>query len=347
MSYKSPYKIDSNIRKADTLKSSFYTDKNIFRNSIEKIFSSTWQYGLDINALKSKNIYPIDFLPETVCESLVITKNKEEINCISNVCTHRGHIVCQKHKKGNNLSCRYHGRSFSLDGKLKNAVGFENSLNFPTPKDNLTEIPLRKWKNFLFFSLSKDSNNLFALEDIDSRLDKFPFNRLNFSEELSNSFVINTHWAMYCENYLEGFHVPFVHKGLSNEINNQSYTTELLENAVLQYASKKDADDDLYAHYYWIFPNLMLNFYSWGLSINIVEPISNDKTRVHFLTFPIDESDDLKESILDLIKVEYEDQAVVESVCKGMKSRFYDSGRYSPKHEKGVHYFHSLLSRYI
>ena len=47
------------------------------------------------------------------------------------------------------------------------------------------------------------------------------------------------------------------------------------------------------------------------------------------------------------IKVEYEDQAVVESVCKGMKSRFYDSGRYSPKHEKGVHYFHSLLSRYI
>ena len=109
---------------------------------------------------------------------------------------------------------------------------------------------------------------------------------------------------------------------------------------------KKDVEDDLYAHY-WIFPNLMLNFYSWGLSINIVEPISTDKTRVHFLTFPIDENDDLKDTIVDLIKVEYEDQTVVESVCKGMKSRFYDSGRYSPKHERGVHYFHSLLSRYI
>ena len=186
-----------------------------------------------------------------------------------------------------------------------------------------------------------------VFEDIDRRLERFPFHKLSFSEELSNSFIINTHWAMYCENYLEGFHVPFVHKGLSNEINNQSYATELLENAVLQYASKKGDNDDLYAHYYWIFPNLMLNFYSWGLSINIVEPITTDRTRVKFLTFPINQVDELKESILDLIQVEYEDQAVVESVCKGIKSRFYDRGRYSPDHEQGVHYFHRLLSRYI
>ena len=180
------------------------------------------------------------------------------------------------------------------------------------------------------------------LDDIDSRLDGFPFDKLNFSKELSNTFEINTHWAMYCENYLEGLHVPFVHKGLSNEINKQSYRTELLNNAVLQYARKKDMDDDLYAYYYWIFPNLMLNFYSWGLSINIVEPISRDRTRVKFLTFPINQSNEFKKSILDLVQVEYEDQAVVESVCKGIKSRFYDRGRYSPNHEKGVHYFHHL-----
>ena len=38
---------------------------------------------------------------------------------------------------------------------------------------------------------------------------------------------------------------------------------------------------------------------------------------------------------------------VVESVCRGVKSRFYSSGRYSPKHEKGVHYFHQLLSKIL
>ena len=347
MNDKSLYRIDTDIRRANTLKSSFYTDKSIFKNSIEKIFSSTWQYGIDVNNLKNKNIYPINFLPDIISESLVITKKKDRINCFSNVCTHRGHIVCNKHKKGNKLTCRYHGRSFDLNGSLKSAAGFENAQNFPSPKDNLTDIELKRWNDFLFFSLSRDSNNLLALDDIDNRLDGFPFNKLNFSEELSKTFEINTHWAMYCENYLEGFHVPFVHKGLSNEINNQSYTTEVLNNAVLQYASKKDCNDNLYAHYYWIFPNLMLNFYNWGLSINIVEPISIDKTKVKFLIFPINETEELKKSISDLVQVEYEDQAVVESVCRGVKSRFYDTGRYSPSHEKGVHYFHQLLSRYI
>ena len=34
-----------------------------------------------------------------------------------------------------------------------------------------------------------------------------------------------------------------------------------------------DSGKNIYAYYYWLFPNIMLNFYSWGLSINIIEPI--------------------------------------------------------------------------
>ena len=91
----------------------------------------------------------------------------------------------------------------------------------------------------------------------------------------------------------------------------------------------------------------MFNFYDWGLSVNIVEPIAIDQTRVRFLSFPINRAKASVSSTSDLVRVEREDQAVVESVCKGMKSRYYDSGRYSPNHESGVHYFHQLLSRFI
>ena len=35
---------------------------------------------------------------------------------------------------------------------------------------------------------------------------------------------------------------------------------------------------------------MMFNFYPWGLSINIVEPQSNDKTKVRFLTYMWDET---------------------------------------------------------
>jgi choline monooxygenase len=43
--------------------------------------------------------------------------------------------------------------------------------------------------------------------------------------------------------------------------------------------------------------------------------------------------------------VEREDEVVVEAVQKGVKSRFYDRGRFSVKREQGVHHFHRLLAR--
>lgn len=348
MSKKITYKINSDILKASTLPSSYYTDESMFNVSYKKIFSSSWQFALDANQLNNNNIIPIDFLSGIFSEPLLITKNNNEINCISNVCTHRGHIVCNKQKKGNSLTCRYHGRVFDLNGKFKKAPGFEGALNFPSNQDNLQKVNIKQWRNFIFLSLDNQANNLSVLNDIDNRLKNFPFNKIKFSNKLSNSFDINTHWAMYCENYLEGFHVPFVHKGLSKDIDNQSYTTEILNDGVLQYANKKNSNNkDFYAHYYWLFPNMMFNFYDWGLSINIVEPIAKDRTRVRFLSFPINSSQSLSKSISDLIRVEYEDQAVVESVCKGMRSRYYERGRYSPNYEKGVHYFHQLLSRYF
>ena len=50
-------------------------------------------------------------------------------------------------------------------------------------------------------------------------------------------------------------------------------------------------------------------------------------------------------SILD--KVEKEDEEIVENVQKGVKSRFYKNGRFSPKMEMGVHHFHKLVSSFI
>jgi len=342
------YKINCDISIARTLASSYYTDKDVFRRSIEKIFSSSWQFALDADQLKDNNIIPINFLSGTLSEPLLLTKSKNQIKCISNVCTHRGHIVCSKHKNGNSLTCRYHGRTFDLNGKVKKAIGFEGAKNFPSKEDNLQDIQTKEWKNFIFISLSSKAKNLSALDDINKRLKNFPFGKIKYSQKLSNCFEINTHWAIYCENYLEGFHVPFVHKELSKEINNQSYKTEILKNGVLQYANKSHIkDDSFYAHYYWIFPNIMFNFYDWGLSINIVEPMAMDQTRVRFLSFPISRTKASASSTSDLVRVEHEDQAVVESVYEGMRSRYYNSGRYSPKHERGVHYFHQLLSRFI
>ena len=182
---------------------------------------------------------------------------------------------------------------------------------------------------------------------------------LVLDEKNSQEFLINANWALYCENYLEGLHVPFVHSGLSKDMISKTYKTEILNYCILQTAETKDTSlslnhiagedvsSNIYAYYFFIFPNMMINVYNWGISINIVEPISIDKTRVRFLSFPIKgESQDVgNDSSIDT--VELEDQKVVESVQKGIESEIYHRGRYSAKHEKGVHYFHQLLAKYI
>jgi choline monooxygenase len=42
-----------------------------------------------------------------------------------------------------------------------------------------------------------------------------------------------------------------------------------------------------------------------------------------------------------------EDEAVVESVQRGIRSRYYSHGRYSPTREQGTHHFHRLIAEFL
>ena len=91
----------------------------------------------------------------------------------------------------------------------------------------------------------------------------------------------------------------------------------------------------------------MLNFYSWGLSINVIEPLDIDKTKITFLSYPIKNKSQPQNTGSSLDIVESEDQSIVQSVQKGIRSNYYNRGRYSTKYEKGVHHFHRLISKYL
>ena len=144
---------------------------------------------------------------------------------------------------------------------------------------------------------------------------------------------------------------------MAKDVNVGTYETQLLENGVLQIAEGEETIEilkdpqtpsrNIYGLYYWIFPNIMLNFYSWGLSVNIIEPISTEKTRIRFLSYSLTSMEQPIDGGASLDRVELEDQSVVQSVQKGIKSRYYKRGRYSPAHEKGVHHFHGLLTHYL
>ena len=95
---------------------------------------------------------------------------------------------------------------------------------------------------------------------------------------------------------------------------------------------------------WFLFPHTMLNFYPWGLSLNVVVPLAVDRTRIIYRTWVSDPSRRGKGAGGALDRVELEDEAIVQQVQKGVRSRLYDRGRYSPSRETGVHHFHRLLA---
>jgi choline monooxygenase len=340
--------IDPDIKKAQTMPSSFYTGENFFEASKEKIFARTWQLIAFTDYLSlAKNIHPVNILDGFLDEPVFISRSggsgSGELNCLSNVCTHRGKILIDEPCEANLIRCGYHGRRFALDGKFLSMPEFEQAENFPAESDNLPKIPFETWAKFLFASVSPIEPLENFIGDMASRITRQDWDKLELRAE--KTYTVNAHWALYCENYLEGFHIPFVHDALNRQLDYGSYSTELFRYSSAQTGHGQDGH--IAAQYFFVFPNMMFNFYPWGLSLNIVKPVRPDLTNIEYFTFVSDESKVGQGAGAGLEKVEFEDQAVVESVQKGIRSRLYGRGRYSPTREQGCHHFHRLIAEFM
>jgi len=293
-------------------------------------------------------------------EPLLLTYNGNRINCLSNVCTHRGNILIEKASQASKLICGYHGRGFDLDGQYKYMPGFDKTEKLPRECDHLANIPMTRWNQFLFVSLNPGFDFSGVMKAMDDRIGFLPISDFRFMPKKSRDYEVKAHWALYCNNYLEGFHIPCVHKALNEVIHSPDDKTVLFDHCNLQIGYSKNRTEAFYlpkthidfsksvaAYYFCIFPNMMFNFYPWGLSINIVKPVSLEKTRIYYLTYVWDESKLEGSAGAELDKVEFEDQEVVENVQRGIKSRYYNTGRFSPTMEKEVHHFQRLLSEFI
>ena len=71
------------------------------------------------------------------------------------------------------------------------------------------------------------------------------------------------------------------------------------------------------------------------------------RTRVRFRSYVGDASKLDSGAGAALDRVEAEDEAIVEAVQRGVRSRLYRGGRYSPARERGVHQFHRLISEFL
>jgi len=352
------FDIHPEIERSSTLPGSFYTRQDVFEALRERVFARSWQWiGHASEVERAGDAHPFELLPGLLDEPLVLVRDEHGVlRCLSNVCTHRGNLVCTAASQRGRLRCEYHGRRFGLDGAFESMPEFEGALDFPSAAEDLPRVATADLGGQLFASLSPAHPFEDLVRDVHQRLGHLDLAQLRYDEARSRDYVVEANWALYVDNYLEGFHVPFVHPGLARVLDYRNYSVETQPLSSLQvgHASATGpvfepapdgarTDPAVAAYYYWLFPNTMLNFYPWGLSVNVVQPLAVDRTRVLFRTYVG------RPELLDqgaggaLDQVELEDEAVVEQVQRGVRSRLYRRGRYSPRRELAVHHFHRLL----
>jgi choline monooxygenase len=353
------FEIDPDIRRATTPPAALYHDPQWFRAVLERVLVPSWHL-LPHGELPSEAgaMQPWMLLPGCVDEPVLLTRDDGgKLHLLSNVCTHRGNLLVERACTAKGIRCGYHGRRFALDGRMLAMPEFEDALDFPRAADDLPRLPLAHWGPLAFTGLAPALDVDAWLAPLRERLSFLPLEHARFDAQRSRDYHVRASWALYCDNYLEGFHIPFVHPSLNRALDYAAYRTERLPHGVLQIGIASSEDEafvlpaghpehgqQVGGFYFFLFPTTMINAYPWGLSVNSVQPLGPDACRVAYLTFVWDERLRDRGAGAGLEQVEHEDERIVERVARGVRARLYDHGRYSPTREIGTHHFHRLLA---
>ncbi|MGH9334481.1 MAG: aromatic ring-hydroxylating oxygenase subunit alpha [Vicinamibacteria bacterium] len=322
----------------------------------EKVFGRTWQWVGRSSDVSRPGDY---FASELAGEPVVVTRDEDgELRGFFNVCRHRGGPVASGKGNGKLLQCAYHGWTYGLDGKLRRAPEMEG-VEGVDPKDVcLPAVRVEEWAPLVFAHF--ESSGPSFCETVPAIADEvesagFPIERMHLVER--REYVVEANWKVYVDNYLEGYHIPLVHPALFREVDYENYRIEAHRFHATEFAPLRpggggertypQTKDDEKALFYWVFPNLMLNFYPGNLQLNSVIPLDRERTLTVFEWYGLAGKEELEQAIAFSHQVQLEDMEICRAVQKGLRSRSYDRGRLSVRRENGVHHFHLLLHEHL
>ena len=335
------WQFEPNLARASTLPSSSYVDPLVLEKEQRAIFSRTWQLVGRAEQVAEPGGY---FTAQIANEPLLIVRGSDgELRALSNVCRHRAGPIARGEGKRPVLQCGYHGWTYALDGRLLTTPEFDGVENFDRTAVCLPRFRVEQWGGLIFVNLDPAAPPLRELlGDLWGRTLCAP---TDFHLAARKEWFVDCNWKVYVDNYLEGYHIPIVHPSLFRVLDYQRYSTETRRSYSIQHAPLRQGDDQ--AEYYWLFPNLMLNIYPDNYSTNLIVPLGPTRTLTLFeWYFHNPDAPDVQKRIDEQIafsdEIQLEDIAICEAVQRGLASSTYESGRFSPQRENGVHHFHGL-----
>ncbi len=343
------------LEHAWTIPGDWYTDPRVEQLERRTVWSRSWQ----LVARTTQLTEPGQFVTATVGnEPIVVVRGSDgELRAFFNVCRHHAAAVMTAPcGKVDRLRCPYHGWTYDLAGKLRGLPEMDGVADLDRSTMGLVPVSVASWEQLVFVHLDPDPMPLTEfLGELVTQVAPLALGTLTFCER--REYELGCNWKVFVDNYLDGgYHVPHLHAGLNSILEYTDYTIENFERFCLQSSPIDASVQSMTANvrkgralYYWVYPNLMLNWYEGYLDTNLVIPMGVDRTKVIFEFYFDDVSaarlEQNRQSMAVSEKIQDEDHAICESVQRGLSSRAYGAGRLSVRREAGENLFHKLLAR--
>jgi choline monooxygenase len=327
----------------------WYVDPDRLARERDAVFARSWQLAAHRGQLAAAGDHVVTEVAGR--EVLLLRHPDGGLRGFHNVCRHRAGPLARGCGGGmKQITCRYHGWTYTLEGVLRSAPEMQQAEDFDLGAIRLRAVRVHEWQGLVFVALADEVAPFEAVyAGIAERIAPVDLGAFRFHHRAA--YDIACHWKVYVDNFLEGYHLPHVHPGLSRVLDYRAYDTELAPWSSLQHSPLRNSEG-IYgvgeAWYYFVYPNVMLNIMPGRLQTNRVLPLSGARCRVEFDYYYADDADVLARKANDQAfsdEIQAEDIAVCEAVQRGLESGVYEAGRLSPRRESGVWHFHNLLRR--
>ena len=162
-----------------------------------------------------------------------MTRDAEgELHGFVNVCRHRAHPVAMKDGCRKLLQCRYHGWTYTLDGRLQNAPRMSREMDFDRAELSLVPVAVDTWRGFVF--VNPDATAPRAARRRIPRSSRSRSSATSASPTGRSAahwvYPIEANWKVFVENATECYHCPTVHnKSFSDAFITDANVYELVE----------------------------------------------------------------------------------------------------------------------
>jgi phenylpropionate dioxygenase-like ring-hydroxylating dioxygenase large terminal subunit/AcrR family transcriptional regulator len=342
-----------------TLPAWIYHNEEFHELEREHLLRPSWQIVCHSSELaKAGDYVTFEFFGQ---RGFVIRDEAGTLRAFHNVCAHRAHAVVsgERGQCAKVLTCPYHGWSYHLDGRNRSVSAPDTFPKFDRSKFGLKPVELEVYTGMVFVRFrAGEASVAERMKPYEAELSHY---RMAEMVPLDDLWVhdVAIDWKNLVENYVEDYHFPMGHPGLS-ALMEQEYDRDVLAaNGTMRLSHKmrerplKNWSAERYAKflptiehlpedmrrrwtYIGLFPTVYFDIYPEWLDFFQLVPLGPGRTRIRARSygFPDDRREMKAARWLCArlnARVQAEDEVLTESVQRGLSSGAYTRGILSDK----------------